>query len=78
MLPLSFAVIQYIFIEDLNMTTDTGIVSLPLCLLVLYIAYTARQYYEQISETDLFCCRLVGSTLLRKKLILVYHHCTLN
>ena len=44
-LPLSFAVLQYVFIEDLNMTTDTGIVSPPLCLLVLYIALGCKVIY---------------------------------
>ena len=39
-LPLSFAVLQYVFIEDLNMTTDTGIVRPPLCFHVLYMAHT--------------------------------------
>ena len=44
-LPLSFAVIQYVFIEDHNMTTDTGIVSLPLCSVALYILSCACLYF---------------------------------
>ena len=50
-LPFSLAVLEYVFIEDLNMTTHTGIVS-PLS--AVYIAHTKQDYVqcEQISETD--------------------------
>ena len=71
----SLAFLQCDFIEDLNLTTDTGIVNLP----PPYISaiYNVTRYVNLLKVT-LYHSRLVGNTLLKRSSILVYHHFILS
>ena len=71
----SLAFLQCDFLEDLNTTTDTAIVNLPPCLLALY---SMTRYINVMLIVTLFYSRLVGNILLKSRVILVYHHFTLN